>query len=275
MKTLRKRCLAAAVAAVIPVAIGAAQAQSPSSGSSLYSPTDGKDAAAGAKPVEKAVEKAAEKAAAKPAAARSAAEKAAAEKAAAANRNRNTKAAAERKAVIPVAINGRWQDAACVPLGGASRSFHVQRLYDFDEKARTWRLTADLYGSDSCLPENRLFTYEGEGTYEITGRSRLGNNVYEAAFKMKSWQAQPASREGALAMFNARCGSGFFDAGRPIDLGRSGCSLVELLPLAVSDMGRDLVQLNDGKIFLGPNLAMPAQGDERPGRLSSYGLTRL
>ena len=190
----------------------------------------------------------------------------------------NAKAAPEPRRSIALALTGRWRDANCIPMSGGSGAggpMFVQRAYEFDEKAHTWTMSGSVYGSDRCSADSRLMTYEGSGSYEITGRSRVGNNVYEATFTMKNWQATSTSREGTLALFNARCGSGVFDEGRALDLNRSGCSLVSLQPLTVVDTGRELLRFDEDRIYLGPSLAVPNQGADRPSRVSTFALTRL
>ena len=278
MKHMPKSCIAAAMLALLPLAAAPAQAQGArgqSEGSSLYSPSG---AEAG-----KAQAPASGSSASKPSAGSSATKQS--------NQGGNpgsgqggnrkstaaTKAAPEARRSIALALTGRWQDAGCIPLSssGTAGPLFVQRAYDFDEKAHSWTLSAQVYSSDRCNAETRLLTYEGSGTYEITGRSRVGNNVYEATFTMKNWQATSTSREGTLALFNARCGSGVFDEGRILDLNRSGCSLVALQPLTVADSGRELLRLDDDRIYLGPNPAVPNQGSDRPTRVSRFALTRL
>ena len=261
MNPLPKTCVTAALAVLLPLGAATAQAQrNTSEGSSLYSPA----------------ETDATKAPAKAGATKSG--------------NRNTKAAtkagvpaaaaaatAGRSSIAVAALAGRWQDAACVPLGsnGAGRPLFVQRAYVFDEKGKAWTMSASVYSSDRCAADARMMTYEGSGTYEITGRSRVGTNVYEATFTMSTWQATATSREGTLAMFNARCGSGVFDEGRVVDLTRSGCSLVTLQPLTVAATGRELLRVTEDKIFLGANSPVPHQGNDRPTQLSNYGLSKL
>lgn len=176
-----------------------------------------------------------------------------------------------------VALDGRWQDRECVPLPGATSasSLYVKRSYEFDDRRKRWNMTADVYAHDRCRPQARLLTYKGSGTYAVTGVSKVGSNVYEASFVMESWQATPHSREGTLALFNARCGSGMFDEGRLLDLARSGCSLLAVRPLAQSSTGNELLRVADGKIFLGARSSDASVADERPRQLSEYGLTRL
>lgn len=176
-----------------------------------------------------------------------------------------------------VALDGRWQDRDCVPLVGAASAspLFVKRSYEFDDKRKRWEMTADVFSHDRCRPQTRLLTYQGSGTYAVTGVSRIGSNVYEASFAMESWQATPHSREGTLALFNARCGAGMFDEGRLIDLARSGCPLLAVRPLARAPTGSELLRVADGKIYLGVRSNDAAFADERPTQVSEYGLTRL
>jgi len=257
MNPLPKTCVTAALVALLPLGAATAQAQrNPSEGSSLYSPASADTPKAPAK---------------------ADATKSGNRNSKAATKAAPAAAAASRGSIAVAALAGRWQDAACVPLSsnGAGRPLFVQRAYRFDEKEKSWTMSANVYSSDRCVADTRMMTYEGSGSYEITGRSRVGTNVYEATFTMSNWQATATSREGTLAMFNARCGSGVFDEGRIIDLTRSGCSLVTLQPLTVAATGRELLRVTDDKIFLGANSPMPHQGSERPTQLSSYGLSKL
>ena len=280
MNHLPKSCAVAVVLALLPLAAAQAQtARGQSEGSSLYSPpgssTD--SAAPKAEPAKAGATKA------QPARSASSNTKAGSDTKAGSNSKAgsNTKAAAratpDARHGLALALTGRWQDATCIPMGGNSSGgpMFVQRAYEFDEKAHTWTLSGSVYSSERCSADARLLTYEGSGSYEITGRSRAGSNVYEATFTMKNWQATSRSREGTLALFNARCGSGVFDEGRALDLNRSGCSLVSLQPLSVADSGRELLRFDEDRIFLGPSLAVPNQGNDRPASVSSFALTRL
>ncbi len=181
------------------------------------------------------------------------------------------------RVVAPPALNGRWQDRECVPLLGAISvpPLYIVRHYEFDDQRKRWNLSADVFNNDRCRIDTKLLTYRGRGTFRVTGLSKVGSNVYEASFVMQSWQATPSSREGTLALFNGRCGSGFFDEGRLLDLARTGCSLIGLRPLAQVSTGNELVRVADGKVFLGARPFVRGHGNERPTQLSSYGLTRL
>ena len=292
MNPLPKTCVTAALAVLLSFGAATAQAQAQrntSEGSSLFSPADagatkapaGPPAARGGSQDAKGAAKADAKADAKGSAGSAKADSKAGPRAgdgkAGSNRTATRGAATARPSIAVSALTGRWQDTACVPLSGngAARPLFVQRVYHFDEKSKAWTMTASLFGSDRCLADSRLLTYEGSGSYEITGRSRVGGNVYEATFTMDKWQATSTSREGTLAMFNARCGSGVFDEGRVVDLTRSGCSLVTLQPLTVAATGRELLRVTDDKIFLGANSTAPHQGSDRPTQLSTYGLSKL
>jgi hypothetical protein len=190
--------------------------------------------------------------------------------------SRSVRGRAARVATPPI-LNGRWQDRECVPLPGTASisPLYVIRHYDFDDRLKRWNLSADVFSNDRCRADTNLLTYKGRGTFKVTGPSKVGSNIYEASFVIRSWQATPLSREGTLALFNARCGSGFFDEGRLLDLARSGCALIALRPLAQVSTGNELVRVGDGKVFLGARPFVPGPGNERPTRLSSYGLTRL
>ena len=288
MNHLPKSCVATVLLALLPLAAATAQAQGArgqSGGSSLYSPTgtEADKAPSPAAPPSSATKPSAAKpSATKPAATSPAATPAVKAANPGGNRNAGTTKAATKAVPEPprrniaLALTGRWRDARCIPMSGSGTAgpLFVQRIYEFDETEHTWALSANVYGSDRCSADTRLLAYEGSGTYEITGRSRTGNNVYEATFTMKNWQATSTSREGTLALFNARCGSGVFDEGRVLDLNRSGCPLVALQPLTVADSGRELLRFDDDRIALGPNLTVPNQGSDRPSRVSSFALTR-
>ncbi len=176
-----------------------------------------------------------------------------------------------------VALDGRYEDTDCVPLvaAGSPSPLFVRRSYAFDDRRKRWELKADVFNHDRCRPQSRLLTYQGGGTFSVTGVSRLGSNVYETSFNMESWSVTPQSREGTLALFNARCGSGVFDEGREIDVSRTGCPLLAVRPLAQAPTGSDLLRVADGKLFLGQRSSDPVYADERPTQLSAYGLTRL
>ena len=176
----------------------------------------------------------------------------------------------------PLAIDGRWHDSQCVPLNGVSHSpvLHVKRQYEFNDARKTWLLEATVYTSDLCLANARMLTYRGEGSFSITGKSRVASNAYDASFKIDSWNAVPHNRDGVLALLNARCGSGDFAQGQALDLSRTGCPILGIRSIAQSPREVELVSVSDGKFFMGTRSFAPGLSDDRPAQLSSYGLVR-
>lgn len=190
---------------------------------------------------------------------------------------RSSKAASAARRGSPVALNGRWQDSECIPLTGLTHrpALYVKRQYDFNDARRTWRLEADVYTSANCLGDRRLLTYAGQGTFAVTGKSRLASNAYDASFKIDRWTATPLSRDGVLTLLNGRCGSGDFAEGRPLDLSASGCATLGIRSIARAPAEVELVSVSNGKFFLGSRAFIPGLSDARPAQLSSYGLTRV
>jgi hypothetical protein len=177
----------------------------------------------------------------------------------------------------PLALDGRWHDSQCIPLNGITHSpaLHVKRQYEFNDARKSWLLEAAVYTSDRCLANARLLTYRGEGSFSITGKSRVASNAYDASFKIDSWKAVPHTREGVLTLLNARCGSGDFAQGQMLDLSRSGCPILGIRSIAQSPREVELVSVSDGKFFMGTRSFAPGLSDDRPAQLSSYGLVRI
>lgn len=187
--------------------------------------------------------------------------------------------AANRRAPAPTgpqALAGRWQDVGCVPLDAVGRNepLFVRREYQFDSKGRVWQLDANVYNDAHCSAGNRMLTYHGEGTVNLTGRSRVAEGAWDANFRIDKWQATPVSRDGVMALLNARCGSGDFEPGRALDLARTGCAPLGIQPLANRPNELELVRVLDGRFFLGSRGFLPADRDQRPAQLSRYGLER-
>ena len=226
--------------------------------------------------------RAATRPAAKPAASQPPAAGPAAATRAAAPAKKATKPVASRQgrrtgpARSPVALDGRWHDSECIPLNGIthSPSLFVKRQYEFDDARKTWLLEATVYTSDRCLAAARMLTYQGEGSFAITGKSRVASNAYDASFKIDSWKAVPHNRDGVLALLNARCGSGDFAQGRTLDLSRTGCSILGIRSIAQAPREVELVSVSNGKFFMGTRSFAPGLSDDRPAQLSSYGLVR-
>ncbi len=176
----------------------------------------------------------------------------------------------------PLALDGRWHDSQCIPLNGISHSpaLHVKRQYEFNDARKTWLLEAAVYTSDRCVANARLLTYRGEGSFSITGKSRVASNAYDASFKIDGWKAVPHNRDGVLALLNARCGSGDFAQGQMLDLSRTGCPILGIRSIAQSPREVELVSVSDGKFFMGTRSFAPGLSDDRPAQLSSYGLVR-
>jgi hypothetical protein len=177
----------------------------------------------------------------------------------------------------PVALNGRWHDSECIPLTGATHRppLYVKRVYEFADSRKTWRLDASVYASESCLRNARLLTYHGEGSFAITGKSKVAGGAYDADFRIHRWSATPETRDGVLALLNGRCGSGDFEEGRSLDLSITGCRALGIRPVKEAPGDVELVSVSNGKFFLGSRSFMPGQGDDRPTQLSSYGLVRI
>ena len=177
----------------------------------------------------------------------------------------------------PVALNGRWHDSQCIPLTGATHRppLYVKRVYEFTDARRTWRLDASVYSSEACLRNTRLLTYHGEGSFTITGKSKVASDAYDADFRIHRWAATPETRDGVLALLNGRCGSGDFEEGRALDLSVTGCRALGIRPINEAPSDVELVSVSNGKFFLGSRSFMPGQGDDRPTQLSSYGLVRI
>jgi hypothetical protein len=176
----------------------------------------------------------------------------------------------------PIALDGRWHDSQCIPLTGVTQTppLFVKRQYEFDDVRKTWFLEAAVYTSDQCVANGRLLTYQGEGSFSITGKSRVASNAYDASFKIDSWKAVPHNRDGVLALLNARCGSGDFAQGRTLDLSRTGCPFLGIRSIAQSPREVELVSVSNGKFFMGTRSFAPGLSDDRPAQLSSYGLVR-
>jgi len=176
----------------------------------------------------------------------------------------------------PVALDGRWHDSQCIPLTGVTHSppLFVKRQYEFDDARKTWLLEAAVYTSDSCVAGARLLTYKGEGSFAVTGKSRVASNAYDASFKIGSWKAVPHNRDGVLTLLNARCGSGDFEQGRTLDLSATGCPILGIRSIAQSPREVELVSVSNGKFFMGTRSFAPGLSDDRPAQLSSYGLVR-
>ncbi len=184
--------------------------------------------------------------------------------------------ASKQPARSPLAIGGRWHDGACIPLTGVTHSppLFVKRQYEFDDARKTWLLQAAVYTSDSCTANVRMLTYQGEGSFAITGKSRVASNAYDASFKIDRWRATPHNREGVLTLLNGRCGSGDFEQGRSLDLSGTGCPTLGIRSLAHSPREVELVSVSNGKFFMGTRSFAPGLSDDRPAQLSSYGLVR-
>jgi hypothetical protein len=176
----------------------------------------------------------------------------------------------------PLAIDGRWHDGQCIPLTGVTHSppLFVKRQYEFDDARKTWLLQAAVYTSDSCTANVRMLTYQGEGSFAVTGKSRVASNAFDASFKIDRWRATPHSREGVLTLLNGRCGSGDFEQGRPLDLSATGCPILGIRSIAQSPREVELVSVSNGKFFMGTRSFAPGLSDDRPAQLSSYGLVR-
>jgi len=176
----------------------------------------------------------------------------------------------------PVALDGRWHDGQCIPLTGVTHSppLYVKRQYEFDDARKTWLLEAAVYTADSCVAGARLLTYKGEGSFAVTGKSRVASNAYDASFKIGSWKAVPHNRDAVLTLLNARCGSGDFEEGRTLDLSATGCPILGIRSIAQSPREVELVSVSNGKFFMGTRSFAPGLSDDRPAQLSSYGLVR-
>jgi hypothetical protein len=181
-----------------------------------------------------------------------------------------------RTAKSPIALNGRWHDSHCIPLTGVTRHppLYIKREYEFNDNRKAWKLDAAVYTSDACVSNTRMLTYHGEGTFAVTGKSRVASNAYDASFKIDRWSATPDTREGVLSLLNGRCGSGDFAQGRPLDLSATGCPTLGIRPIAQSPLEVELVSVSNGKFFLGSRSFVPGLSDDRPAQLSSYGLVR-
>ncbi len=177
----------------------------------------------------------------------------------------------------PVALNGRWHDSRCIPLTGATHRppLYVKREYEFADARKTWRLDAAVYTSEACLRNTRLLTYHGEGSFAVTGKSKVAGDAYDADFRIHRWSATPDTRDGVLALLNGRCGSGDFEEGRVLDLSVTGCRSLGIRPIKEAPSDVELVSVSNGKFFLGSRSFMPGQGDDRPTQLSSYGMVRI
>lgn len=198
------------------------------------------------------------------------------------NKSKSNKSKANKgkanKVSESIALNGRWQDSQCIPLAAAVPSaarLYVLRRYEFADDRKRWSLSADVFDNERCNVESKLLTYSGRGTFAVTGVSSVGKNVFDATFKPVKWEATPFSRDGTLALFNARCGKGDFVEGRTIDLGASGCSVLGIASINRVAAQNELVRVVDGKFFLGARSFVPGFADERPTQLSGYGLNRL
>lgn len=196
--------------------------------------------------------------------------------------NRQTASSASRRGKktvqpSPVALSGRWHDSECVPLTGATHRppLYVKRTYEFADARKSWKLDASVYTSDSCVRNTRLLTYHGEGSFAITGKSKVAGNAYDADFRVHRWTATPDTRDGVLALLNNRCGSGDFEEGRSLDLSVTGCRALGIRPIAEAPREVELVSVSNGKFYLGTRSFMPGQNDDRPAQLSSYGLVRV
>ena len=176
----------------------------------------------------------------------------------------------------PIALGGRWHDSQCIPLTGSTHSppLYVKRQYEFDDKHKTWLLDAAVYTSNACIANAKMLSYHGEGTFSVTGKSRVASNAYDASFEITRWSAMPHNRDGVMAMLNGRCGSGDFETGRSLDLSGTGCALLGIRSIAQSPSETELVSVSDGKFFMGTRSFAPGLSEERPAQLSSYGLVR-
>lgn len=177
----------------------------------------------------------------------------------------------------PVALNGRWHDSQCIPLTGVTHRppLYVKRQYEFVDSSKSWRLDAAVYSSDTCVLNTRMLTYHGDGSFAITGKSKVAGNAYDARFDIARWSATPDNREGVLTLLNSRCGSGDFEEGRSLDLSVTGCRTLGIRPIGEAPREVELVSVSDGKFFLGTRSFVPGVRDDRPAQLSSYGLVRI
>lgn len=245
------------------------------SGSSLFSVGEGARSKSGAssspKPASVAKSPGSSPATAKPAAAKPTAAKVNAAKSSSKRR------VVARQAPPAVALNGRWHDGECIPLTGITRApaLFVKRVYDFDDRRKSWRLEASVYPSEACAASTRLLVYRGEGGFAVTGQSRVAANAYDASFRIERWQATPVNRDGVLTLLNGRCGSGDFEEGRALDLSRTGCDALGIRPIAQRPREFELVRVAAGKFYLGSRSFIPGLPDERPTQLSSYGMIRV
>ena len=182
-----------------------------------------------------------------------------------------------RKAVSPIALNGRWHDSQCIPLTGVTHKppLFVKRQYEFSDSRKAWQLDAAVYASDSCVINTRLLTYHGQGSFAVTGKSSVASNAYDASFKIDRWSATPDTREGVLTLLNGRCGSGDFEEGRSLDLSATGCPALGIRSIGQAPREVELVGVSNGKFFLGTRSFVPGLRDDRPAQLSSYGLVRI
>ncbi len=283
----RLRRGAGAVALCGAMIASAASAQSGSSlfvvGESASKSTRSGPAATsgGTRPVAPRTAVAAKPAAAKPAAAKSAAaakaSKTNAKPVKSASRSRASKGRpAAGTPAAAMALNGRWHDSECIPLTGVTHRppLFVKRQYEFDDRRKSWRLDATVYASDACIGSSRLLGYRGEGSFAITGRSRVAANAYDASFKVDRWQATPATREGVLTLLNGRCGSGDFEEGRTLNLSLTGCGTLGIRPMAERPREFELIRVSEGKFYLGTRSFVPGLPDDRPTQISSYGMVR-
>lgn len=176
----------------------------------------------------------------------------------------------------PIALNGRWHDSQCIPLTGVTHTppLYVKRQYEFDDARKAWLLDAAVYTSDACVINARMLTYQGKGSFAVTGKSSVASNAYDASFKIDRWTAVPHNREGVLTLLNGRCGSGYFEQGHLLDLSATGCPTLGIRSIAQSPREVELVSVSNGKFFMGTRSFAPGLSDDRPAQLSSYGLVR-
>jgi hypothetical protein len=152
-------------------------------------------------------------------------------------------------------LAGNWESVASEDLGNGTFGF---RSFSFD--GNNWEIRFTMYFDKEMTKP--VFTFRGEGTFEIRGISKnLAANTADFSF-LKKFITLKTADEGVIKSF------GFADCKlvphEEADISQSGCSF---LP-SVANYGKeyDLISLTNHQLFLG---ARPADGnmgseDKRP-----------
>lgn len=141
------------------------------------------------------------------------------------------------------ALIGTWTSVECEPSMG---EFVTRQLAFTDTE---WSVTGTVFDNRDCTGE--MFTFELGGTYEITGGSRLGDDIAEATFvPLRSvWTVHQDIF--AMAFTVNACGSDAWEIGVPQDISATGC-IGFAYPLdTCADGELDLLRIDGDLLYTG------------------------